>query len=143
MTDTNVETKTKIKKFHHVSLAVNNAEEVMETWSTVLGIGPWTCKNIEGKDAKGRDWKCKEYWAEVGDVVIEIIEPIEGRIVQSKFLDTVGPGLHHVAFQVEDVDKTLKEFQEKGAELIVHNPGSFAYLRTGGPDGAVVEISQH
>ena len=134
---------SQMKIFHHVSLAVNDAEKVMETWSSMLGIGPWTCLDLEGTSAKGRPWKAKEYWAKVGDVVIEIIEPIEGRIVQSKFLDTVGPGLHHIAFTVEDVEKSLAELQDKGAELIVHNPGSFAYLKTGAPDGVVIEISKH
>ncbi len=75
-------------------------------------------------------------------VDIELIEPVEGRIVQSRFLDEVGPGLHHVSFTVDDVKETLAELEGKGAELIVHNPGSFAYLRTGGPDGLVIEISK-
>ena len=143
MADTDVKPNTKIKKFHHVSIAVKDADAVMETWSKVLGIGPWTCKDLSGTSAKGHPWSAKEYWAEVGGVIIEIIQPVEGRIVQSKFLDTVGPGLHHIAFQVDDVDEYVVELQEKGAELIVHNPGSFAYLKTGGPDGTVVEISQH
>ncbi len=135
--------ETKIKRLHHVSLAVNNAEEVMEAWSSVMGIGPWTCLEMKGNDRKGRPWTGKEYWAKVGDVVIELIEPGQGRIVQSKFLDDVGPGLHHVAFEVDDVDKTIVEYQEKGAELIIQQPGSWAYFRTGGPDGAIIEISQH
>ena len=45
--------------------------------------------------------------------------------------------------EVEDVDETIKEYQENGAELIIQQPGSWAYFRTGGPDGTVVEISQH
>jgi hypothetical protein len=40
------------------------------------------------------------------------------------------------------VEVTLAELEGKGAELIVHNPGSFAYVRTGGPDGVVIEISR-
>ena len=135
--------ETKIKRFHHVSLAVNNAEEVMEAWSSVMGFGPWTCLHMKGEDRKGRPWTGKEYWAKVGDVVIELIEPGQGRIVQSKFLDTVGPGLHRVAFEVEDVDETLAEYLEKGAELILHRPGRWAYFRTGGAAGTVIEISQH
>ena len=135
--------ETKIKRFHHVSLAVNDAEEVMEAWSSRMGIGPWTCLDMKGNDRKGRPWTGKEYWAKVGDVVIELIEPGQGRIVQSKFLDDVGPGLHHIAFEVEDVDETIAEYQEKGAELIIQKEGSWAYFRTGGPDGTIVEISQH
>ena len=135
-------TDAKYKKFDHVSIAVKDAAKVIETWTDVLGIGPWSSHDLSGTDAKGRPWKAKEYRAEVAGVDIELIEPIEGRIVQSRFLDEVGPGLHHVSFTVDDVEETLAELQEKGAELIVHNPGSFAYLRTGGPDGVVVEISR-
>ena len=135
-------TDARWKRFDHVSIAVKDAASVMETWEQVLGVGPWTSIDLEGTDAKGRPWKAKEYRAEVGGVDIELIEPVEGRIVQSRFLDTVGPGLHHMSFTVEDVDATLADLQEKGAELIVHNPGIFAYLKTGGPDGLVVEISQ-
>ena len=136
-------TETKIKRVHHISLDVNNAEEVMESWSSVMGIAPWTCLEMKGEDRKGRPWTGKEYWAKIGDVVIELIEPGQGRIVQSKFLDDVGPGLHHIAFEVDNVDETIAEYQEKGAELILKSPGSWAYFRTGGPDGAIIEISQH
>ena len=132
-----------LKKFHHISFAVNDADKVIEIWSKVMGIGPWSNVDIGGTDAKGRPWKAREYHAKVGDVTIELIQPIEGRIVQSRFLDTVGPGLHHVAFAVDDVEKTMAELQENGAELLVHSPGSFAYLKTGAPDGCVVEISKH
>jgi methylmalonyl-CoA/ethylmalonyl-CoA epimerase len=135
--------ESKIKRFHHVSIAVENAEAVMDSWSSIMGIGPWTGIDMKGNDRKGRPWTGKEYWAKVGDVVIELIEPGQGRIVQSKFLDDVGPGLHHVAFEVDDVDATMAEYQEKGAELMLHSPGSWAYFRTGGPDGSVIEISQH
>ena len=135
-------TDAKWKKFDHVSLAVTDAEKVIETWSEVLGIGPWTSVDLSGTDAKGRPWKAREYRAQIGGVDIELIEPVEGRIVQSRFLDTVGPGLHHVSFTVEDVDQTLTELLDKGAELVVHNPGIFAYVKTGGPDGMVVEISK-
>ena len=133
----------KIKGLHHVSLAVNDAQAVMDTWEKVFGISNWRSVDLSGTDAKGRPWKAVEYQAEVGDNVIEVIQPIEGRIVQSRFLDELGPGFHHVAFKVEDVEESLAALEENGAELIVHNPGSFAYVRTGGPDGAVVEISKH
>jgi methylmalonyl-CoA/ethylmalonyl-CoA epimerase len=115
----------------------------MDAWSSVMGIGPWTSIDMGGNDRKGRPWTAKEYWAQIGEVVIELIEPGQGRIVQSKFLDDRGPGLHHVAFEVDDVDAALAEYQEKGVELILNSPGSWAYFRTGGPDGTVVEISQH
>ena len=137
--------KVKLKRLHHVSLVVDDAAKVTETWERVLSIGPWTLNaDMGGVDAKGRTWKAKEYWAEIGDTIIELIEPREGRIVQSKYLDTVGPGVHHIAFEVDDVEKTLADLLENGGELVFHEEGkSWAYVRTGGPDGLVVEISQH
>ncbi|MEE2776973.1 MAG: VOC family protein [Acidobacteriota bacterium] len=132
-------------KLHHVSLAVNDAKAVAETWEKVLGIGPWKLNaEMGGVDAKGRNWKANEYWAQIGDTVIELIEPLEGRIVQSRYLDETGPGVHHMAFEVESVEETLAHMLENGAELVFHEPGNnWAYLRTGGPDGVIVEISQH
>jgi len=84
-------TNVKMTKFHHVSLAVNDAEKVMETCTSVLGVGPWSSIDLSGTDPKGCPWKAKEYQASVGDVVIEIIQPVEGRIVQLRFLDEGGP----------------------------------------------------
>lgn len=137
--------KAKLKKLHHVSLAVKDADQVMRAWEKVLGIGPWKLNaDMGGVDAKGRTWKAKEYWAQLGDTVIEIIQPVEGRIVQSRYLDDVGPGMHHIAFEVDDVESTLEELLENGGELVFHEPGkNWAYVRTGGPDGLIVEISQH
>ncbi len=64
----------------------------------------------------------------------------EGRIFQSRFLDTWGEGLHHVGFYVDDVDAVVKELTGKGAKLLIHDPGNFAYLDAGGPGGAIFEF---
>jgi len=135
--------KVEVKKVHHVSIAVNDADKVIEKWSSMFGIGPWTHIDIGGTDAKGRPWKAREYHAQMGSVVIELIQPIEGRIVQSRFLDTFGPGLHHISFQVDDLEEALSSFLAQGAELVIKDPGRFAYIKSGAPDGVIIEISKH
>ncbi len=50
-------TDAKYKKFDHVSIAVKDAAKVIETWTNVLGIGPWSSHDLSGTDAKGRPWK--------------------------------------------------------------------------------------
>jgi methylmalonyl-CoA/ethylmalonyl-CoA epimerase len=54
----------------------------------------------------------------VGQTKIELLEStdIEGPI--GKFIDKKGPGIHHIAFAVENVDKALKEAESKGIALI-------------------------
>ena len=132
--------KLKLEKLDHVSIAVKDAHKLINTWYQLFGIDGWTELDLGGVDAKGRKWNGKEYRVEIGNVAIELIEPGEGRIFQSRFLDTFGPGLHHVAFDVDDIDKRLAELTAKGAKILLQDPGEWAYLQSGCDDGMIIEI---
>jgi len=70
------------------------------------------------------------------------VQCLEGRIFQSKFIDTWGEGVHHLGFYVDDVDKETAKLVSEGATLLIHDPGRFAYLDAGGPGGAIFELMQ-
>ena len=133
--------KLQVKEVWHISTAVNDAKKVTEAWSSMFGIGPWKFIDIGGIDAKGRPWKAMEAHASLGSLGIELIQPVEGRIVQSRFLDTRGPGLHHIAFLVEDPNREADNLVAQGAKLLIKDPGNFSYLESGAPDGAVFEVA--
>jgi len=103
-------------------------------------MGPWTYREEGGTDAKGRPWKIRLAFAYLGSVEIELIQCIEGRIFQSRFLETWGEGLHHIGFYVDDVDAETSNLVAQGAKLLIHDPGNFAYLDAGGPGGAIFEL---
>jgi methylmalonyl-CoA/ethylmalonyl-CoA epimerase len=103
-------------------------------------MGPWTFRENGGTDAKGRPWKIRMAFTYIGPVQIELVQCTEGRIFQSKFLDKWGEGLHHLGFYVENVDEEAKKLIEKGAKLLIQDPGNFAYLDAGGPGGAIFEL---
>jgi methylmalonyl-CoA/ethylmalonyl-CoA epimerase len=131
-----------LKAVDQVSFAVKDIDETIESWSSMYGIGPWTFAENGGKDAKGRPWKIRMAFAYLGPVQIELVQCTEGRIFQSRFLDTWGEGLHHLGFYVDDLDAQVEKLVAKGAKLFVHDPGRFAYLDSGGPGGAIFELMQ-
>jgi methylmalonyl-CoA/ethylmalonyl-CoA epimerase len=55
---------------------------------------------------------------DVGDGHVELLRPLGADTAVGKFLERKGPGLHHVAYAVEDIDATLKTLAEEGVDLI-------------------------
>ena len=131
-----------LKAVDQVSFAVKDIDETIQTWSALYGIGPWTFAENGGTDAKGRPWKIRMAFAYLGPVQIELVQCTEGRIFQSKFLDTWGEGLHHLGFYVDDLEAEVERLVAKGSKLFIHDPGRFAYLDSGGPGGAIFELMQ-
>jgi len=132
--------KLQLKAVDQIGIAVKDADKVIEKWSSMFGIGPWTFREIGGTDPKGRTWKARLAFANLGPLQIELIQPVEGRIVQSRFLETFGEGIHHLGFYVDDVDGEIANLQAQGAKLIVMDPGHFAYFESGGPGGVLFEL---
>jgi len=129
-----------VKSIDHISYAVKDIDQVIEAWSRLYGFGPWTFKENSGSDVKGRPWKIKMAFAKVGPIEIELVQCVEGRIFQSKFIDKWGEGVHHLGFFVDDVDQETARLVSEGATLLIHDPGKFAYLDGGGPGGAIFEL---
>ena len=77
----------KITSVDHISYAVTDIDKVIDAWSTLYGIGPWTFKENGGMDVKGRPWKIRMAFAYLGPAEIELVQCTEGKIFQSKFLD--------------------------------------------------------
>ena len=132
--------KFQVKTVDQISYAVKDIDKVIEAWSSLYGIGPWTFRENGGTDAKGRPWKIRMAFSYIGPVQIELVQCTEGRIFQSRFLDNWGEGLHHLGFYVDDVDAEASNLVAQGAKLLIQDPGNFAYLDAGGPGGAIFEL---
>jgi methylmalonyl-CoA/ethylmalonyl-CoA epimerase len=59
---------------------------------------------------------------DVGPCHVELLRPLGAKTPVGKFLDRKGPGLHHVAYRVDDIEATLAELESKGVELIDSEP---------------------
>lgn len=108
--------------------------------SAGFGAGNWTRMNdihfppetctLRGEPA---DFTIHVSIVYVGDLQLEVIQPVSGTSIYSEFLEAKGPGLHHVCFDVEDMGEALAGVAELG--LSVHQQGSmmdgamdFAYV---------------
>lgn len=130
----------KIGSVDHISYAVGDIDKVTDAWSRLYGLGPWRFMDNGGKDVKGRPWKIRMAFADVGPTEIELVQCVQGRIFQSKFIDKWGEGVHHIGFFVDDVDADVAQLLKDGANVLIHDPGRFAYVDAGGPGGAIFEL---
>ncbi len=127
--------KLELKTVDQIGIVVRDIDKVIESWSSLFDIGPWTIRDMGSGSVKVR-----LAFANLGPVQIELIQPVEGRIFHSDFLDTFGEGLHHLGFSVDDVDAEAANLVEQGAEVLSSAPGRYAYMGTGGPGGVIFEV---
>jgi methylmalonyl-CoA/ethylmalonyl-CoA epimerase len=59
---------------------------------------------------------------DVGDCHVELLRPLGPETAVGRFLDRTGPGLHHVAYRVDDIDAALARLRDEGIELIDSEP---------------------
>lgn len=130
----------KLNKVNQIGIVVRDADKVMESWTALFGIGPWTVVTIDINDADGITGKARLCFADLGGIQMELIEPLDGRVFHSQHLTEHGEGLHHLGFQVEDVDGEAENVVAAGGKVLCAMPEYFSYLDTGGPGGVIFEM---
>jgi len=129
-----------LKSVDQIGIVVRDIDKVIASWSKLFGVGPWTFRDLSFKDAEGRPLKARLAFASLGSVQLELIQPVEGRIFHSEFLDKHGEGLHHLGFFVDDFEGEVNNLLAQGAKVLSSGPGSYAYFDTGGPGGVIYEL---
>ena len=130
-----------IKKVHHVAIAVKDLKESMELFERVLGLKPAAIENAPCQ-------KVNEAVYKVGEgMEIDLMEPTGPDSSVAKFLEKRGDGLHHIAFEVDDVDAELKAMEGRGVELIDREgrdgvAGKIGFLHPKSLKGVLVELLQ-
>lgn len=100
-----------IQHIEHIGIAVKSIESARKYYEDVLGL---TCYAIE----EVADQKVKTAFFKVGDTKIELLESTDDEGPIGKFIAKKGEGIHHIAFAVDDTDKSLKEASDKGLRVI-------------------------
>ena len=104
-----------ITHIEHIGIAVENMEEAIAYYENVLGL---TCYAIE----EVADQKVKTAFFQVGQTKVELLESTDPDGPIGKFIANRGPGLHHIAFAVDDVAESLQQAEDKGIRLIDKTP---------------------
>jgi methylmalonyl-CoA/ethylmalonyl-CoA epimerase len=100
-----------ISHIEHIGIAVTSIEEAIPYYENMLGLKCYAIEEVA-------DQKVKTAFFMVGQTKIELLESTDPEGPIGKFLEKKGPGVHHLAFAVDDVNKSLDELEEKGVRLI-------------------------
>lgn len=141
--------RVKLPPVQQVCIVVKDIDRAIEYYTSTFGMGPFRVSDVdmEGVLLRGRpiSTKIKVAFAESGPLQVELIQPVEGKNIYTEFLDSKGEGLHHLGFQVDDLDAMLAELAKEGIEPVFHKSYpdlgiAFAYLNTDRIGGAIFEL---
>lgn len=133
------EPTVKLEAVNQLGIVVRDCEKVAKYWESMFGIGPWTFATNTGKDTEGNPLEVKLGFAYMGDLELELIEVVKGKILHSEFLNEHGEGLHHLGCFVDDVDGSVADLEKQGVDVMLHRRGQFAYMDTRDPGGVIFE----
>lgn len=130
----------KITKINHIAIAVPEVEPALKFWRDGLGL---SVDHIEDVPSQ----KSTVVFIPVGDSEVELVKPTTDDSGVAKFVAERGGGMHHLCFEVDDIDAMLAELKEKGIRLInetaLELPGrKMAFVHPKSTGGVLVELYQ-
>jgi methylmalonyl-CoA/ethylmalonyl-CoA epimerase len=131
----------KILKIDHIGIAIKSITAGENFWTDALGL---VC---EGSETVAQQRVTTAFFP-VGESEVELLEPSAADSPVAKFLEKKGEGIHHVAFQVENIEAALIELKEKGIRLIDETPrygaggAKIAFIHPQSTNGVLVELCE-
>ncbi len=128
----------RIKKIDHVAVCVDDVDAAIAKYKDVLGLEPAVREVVESQ-------KTEAVLLPIGETSIELIAP-KGNEGLVKFLAKRGPGIHHIAVEVEGIEQALATLKALGVQLIDETPRKgarghkVAFLHPKATGGVLVEL---
>ena len=127
----------------HIGFVVADVDQAIAFYREAFGLTEW--ERI-ARPERHADIAA----ARLGDTLIELIAPTSDAASFARFLREKGPGIHHIAYRVDDIRDALAELSARGVPLIDKEPGlgihntltAFVHPRAGA-QGVLVELVQH
>lgn len=130
-----------ITRIDHIGIAIQNINDALAFFQDALGVKLDRVESEEG----GRT---KVAFLPVGTSDVELVEPQDAESGLAKFLAKRGEGVHHICFEVDDIDAALARLKEKGAQLIDETPRQnaqgmrYAFIHPKSAHGVLIELYQ-
>ncbi len=128
-------------KLDHVGIAVKSLDAAVATYRKMM--------DFQERRTEVASQKVKMALVPMGDIYLELMEPTSPDSNVAKFLNDRGEGLHHIAFAVDDIEASMKEYRAKGFHFVYDKPtegkfGSLVNFVLPKDTGRVlVELTQH
>ena len=128
-----------LNKIEHVALAVSDLDVVLDHYRSTWGIEVAHRERVE-------DQGVEEAMLPLGDSFLQLLAPTGPESTVAKFIERRGEGLHHIAFEVDDLPLVLDRLKEKGVPLIDEVPRIggrghlVAFVHPKGNHGLLIEL---
>ena len=138
----NTEVKTLGLPLDHLGIAVYNLSESSKPYELLGFVPDGDDEEIAAQGVRVRALRC-------GESLVELLEPTSPESPLRKFLEKRGPGVHHLAFRVENLDAEITRLQLEGAPFIDPEPrpgrgGSrVVFLHPSWAGGVLIELVEH
>ena len=130
-----------LESINHIGIAVKNLEESVELFKKIFQFDKIHIEVVEAQKVKVASFK-------VGDVLLELTSPTNDESTVAKFIEKKGEGIHHIAFNTNDIKTDLKNLEKNGVKLINPEPQpgahnmQIAFLHPKSTNGVLMEICQ-
>ena len=130
-----------MKKIEHLGIAVRDIDASNEVFSKLLGEPHYKIEEVESEGVKTSFFK-------VGDNKIELLEATNENSPIAKFIERKGEGIHHVAFEVDDIYKEIERLKKEGFRVLNETPKNgadnklIAFLHPKSTNSVLVELCQ-
>jgi len=126
VTDNIPQLAVEIPELSQVAFVVEDIDDGMDRFGSILGVGPWDVYRFEPPTLTDRTYRGESHeysmvlaLTQLGETMIELIEPLEGESIYTEHLEEHSEGLHHVAcFAFDDPHAVVEEFEDAGMPVI-------------------------
>ncbi len=129
----------KVSRIDHLAIVVDDIEKALNFWRDGLGLEVSHVEEVPDQGAVVT-------FLAIGDQTVELVEPTDDESGMSRFLEKRGPGMHHIALEVEDIQGSLDHLEAAGIRLIHDEPvlgaggRRIAFIHPESTQGVLVEL---
>ncbi len=128
-----------VKKIDHIALVVDDIDEALAFWRDALGLPLSHMEDVPSEHSLVAFLPAKES-------EVELVEPTDEDSGVARFLRKRGPGMHHICFEVYDIEETMAHLRSQGIQLINEEPEigtggkKIAFIHPKSTKGVLVEL---
>ena len=130
-----------MNKIEHIGIAVKNLKDSNELFSKLFGETHYKTEEVKSEGVNTSFFK-------VGENKIELLEATKKDSPIAKFIDKKGEGIHHIAFDVDDIVSEIERLKKEGFKVLNETPKKgadnklVAFLHPKSSNGVLIELCQ-
>lgn len=123
---------------NHVALVVNDMDETLDFYRKTFGVGSAEMEEVPDQGVRAAVVR-------IGGTLLELIEPTDPTSGVARYIERRGEGMHHICFEVDDLEGTLSRLNDADVQLVDKTPrkglvGNIAFLHPRSTRGVLIEL---